>query len=132
MSELTQEVLTELRAIAATSTEIQARLAGNVINDILEAGTALIGADGTWFTDWRVSAGALWIYNLGTHTMTLVAGSPSAAGAPTTGKGVFSAPAGKQFTVPFLARAMTVYGTAGDQFNYAVFTAPARPATGAG
>jgi hypothetical protein len=120
---LAGQMLAEFRAWAQTHTEFIARLAGNVVNDVLRVKTATFDANGTPIgDDFHVPCGTLEIENLGTHPMTVANRTDATGSAPSGGVGVRIIPAGAHRYVPIGSRSFTIYGTAGDQVSYAAYT----------
>ena len=126
---LAAQMLAELRTLAQTTTELAARFQGQVINNVLEVGTQIIPAGGTYVPfEWQAACGSFEIDNQGTHPMQVTSAGPTASGAaPTSGTGVTNIPAGAVRKVNVASHQVTVYGTAADVFCYQAFTAGARP-----
>ncbi len=128
---LQTEMLAEWRAFMQSMTRFAERFAGRVVNHVLEVRLSTLPTPtaGAAFvkTDWHVAAGSVYVRNLGTHPMTVSPYGPDPSGAPTSGIGVWVIPAGVAETVPIASRQLTVYGTAGDQVEWAAFTTEAAP-----
>jgi len=126
---LQAEMLAEFRHYAQTSTEFMERLAGQTINNVLEIFSGVFDATGQISRDYSVAAGSITVNNLGVagHRITVSTSTPG-GGAP-TGTGTYLVDGATSRTVPLAARQFTLYGTAGDAFAFAVFTAAVAPGT---
>lgn len=122
------EAIQALRHAAQTMTEFAARLQGQVVNNVLESGTRILDASGTYTTEWQAAGGCVYVRNLGTHPMTVTSRPVEPGGtAPSSGTGIWILPAGAADTVPLASRTMTVYGTTGDQVGVQVYTTSPAP-----
>lgn len=126
---LQAELLAELRHHAQTSTQFLERLAGQAVNSVLEVFSGVFDATGQVSRDYAVAAGAITVNNLGIvgHRITVSTATPGAV-AP-TGTGTYLVDGTTSRTVPLAARQFTLYGTAGDAYAFAVFTAAVVPGT---
>lgn len=129
---LQAELLQEWRHYMRSMTEAAARLGGRAVNRVLDARTIAIPADGYVPLNYPVAAGSIEIDNLGTHTMTVVAGQASGTGVPNSGVGVHTIPAGTLRSKNVASRFITIYGTVGDAAAIQVFTAGYAPGVGLG
>lgn len=118
---LTAELLAAFQDYARTQTVFNERLASQVVNHVLDVQTITIPTAGYVWRTYRVAAGSVEVRNLGTHQMTVVAAATSDS-APANGSGVYVVPAGAVALVNIASRQFTLYGTAGDQASYQVFT----------
>lgn len=126
---LQAELLAELRHNAQSQTEFMERLGGQIINNTLEVFSGQFDATGVFSRNWKVAAGSVVVNNLGVagHRITVSTTAPGSV-AP-TGTGTFLIDGGTSRTVPLASHNLTLYGTAGDFFSYAAFTAAVRPGT---
>jgi len=124
------ELLAELRAIRNTHTRGMARVAGLIVNDVLEVGSWTFDTTGQYQVQYHVTAGSVAVDNLGTHTI-WVAAESNQTSVPPAGRGVTPIPAGAQRVVNVASRVITFYGTTGDLFAFQVFTGGGRLASGA-
>lgn len=124
---LSAELLAALRHQAQTQTDFLERLAGQIINNVLEVWSGIFDATGVMSRDYNVAAGCIYVANLGVagHLITVSSAAPGAV-AP-SGTGTFLIDGGTARTVPLASRNLTLYGTAADRVAFAVFTAPPRP-----
>src|SRR5262249_52132777 len=110
-----------------------ARLAGQYVNDVLRVYSGVFDATGIYTDQFKVAAGCVIVDNLGiaAHIVTVSVGGPVPAGSVTpTGIGTWLVAGGHRGPLPLAAHQFTLYGTTGDSFCYAAFTAPFRPAAG--
>jgi len=127
---LEAEMLAAFRHFAQTQTEFMERLAGQAINNTLEVFAGTFDPTLLVTRDYNVAAGAVTVNNLGAagHIITVVSAGPNLSGAaPIGGTGVYFIDGGTTRTVPLASRVFTIYGTNGDRFSFAVYTAGARP-----
>jgi len=129
---LAGQMLAEFRAFAQTHTEFMARLAGNIVNDVLRVWTVTFDATGVVSQDFHVACGSLEVENLGTHPVTVINRGDASGSAPGGGVGVRVVPAGGHRIVPIGSRTLAVYGTAGDQISLVAYTVSARVGGGLG
>jgi len=120
---LAAEMLASFRAYAQTHTAFMARLAGNIVNDVLSVRTEVIPASGIVSGEHHVAVGILEVDNLGSHPMTVTSGKDSSGSAPTSGRGVRIIPAGAWRNVPLDARSYSIYGTVGDTVCFVAYSA---------
>lgn len=127
--ELQATLMEQLRHYAQTTTEFAAQLAGQAVNDVLEVFTGTLPPEGYITRTYHVAAGAIEVSNWGVaaNFMTVRAGGP--AGSVPSGTGCYVIAGGASRTVPLASRELTIWGTAGDRFSFAVFTAAVRPST---
>lgn len=126
--ELLHDILREMRADRAQSTDVVTQLMSQLRNGVLETGSILINSDGWAERDFRVSYAAVMLSNP-TAALVTVTSNPPAGSAP-TGPGSFQIPAGTYATVNLAGNSFTIYGTAGTRVSYQVFTAPQVPSAG--
>jgi hypothetical protein len=121
---LAAEMLAEFRHMAITTTEFMSRLAGRMVNNVLDVQTQVIPAapNAAIPLEYNVAAGAIFVDNQGTHPMT-VAASAYTGTAPTQGVGVTIVPAGAWRRINVASRNITIYGTAGDVVCFQVSAA---------
>jgi hypothetical protein len=110
---LAGHLLQELRHQTQTSTERNARLASQVVNGVLEAGTFVLDAAGRLDRSYHVAIGSVVVVNTTGAIVTVSAGGSTGGAAPTSGDGVHLVPIGQTLTVPLAARQFTLYGTPG-------------------
>lgn len=117
---LAGQLLQEMRHANQTTTERAARLASQMVNGVLEAGTVIIGADGTLAKSYHVAIGSVVVTN--TTGAQLVVSSAAPGGTPpTSGNGVHLVPAGLVMTLPIGSRNLTFFGAAGSTFSIQVW-----------
>lgn len=123
---LAAEMLAEFRHMAITTTEFMSRLAGRMVNNVLDVQTQPIppglSGDAAIPLEYNVAAGAIFVDNQGTHPMT-VSASAYTGRAPTQGIGVTIVPAGAWRRINVASRNITIYGTAGDVVCFQVSAA---------
>jgi hypothetical protein len=119
-SELGQ-LLDALRQLQATSTDLIAAMHPRAINSVLQVETFVFPASGVIQRDWPVACGSLVVAALGTHSVTVVAGSQVGQTAPLSGVGVSVVPANSWMSIPIATTAITLYGTSGDTASIQVF-----------
>lgn len=108
-------------------TQVIARIAGRMVNDVLAVETVLIpDDDGYVMREFGVPVGAVKAVNLGTDEITVHAAGPSSS-APTNGTGVAVIPAGSKDVVPIGGHVFTIYGKPGERVTVYVFAGAARP-----
>lgn len=128
------EQLAALAEASQTMTKLTAKVAGRIVNDVLHVGTyaipqpSAVDPDPLWNYAAGVVIGSVKLRNLGTHAMTVV-GRAADGYVPTGGVGVWVVPANSEDIFPMGTRTITVYGTAGDQFCVALFSAGLTPTT---
>lgn len=118
---LVAEMLQELRLLRATTTEEAGKLRGQLLNDVLEVGTYVIGADGTLSRSYNVPCGSVAVINLSTSEMAVTSSAPGPS-APAGGVGVTIVPAGSWLSVPIGSRNVTIYGAVGARLSLQAFT----------
>lgn len=118
------EILAEIRHLNQTQTVWVERLAGQVVNHVLEVATVAIPDDGWVTRSYHVPAGSIEVSNPGLDDVTVVAGSP-ATSVPAVGVGVFIVPGGTLRHVNLASHAVTIYGTAAAVVSFQVLTTPA-------
>lgn len=123
------ELLAELRAQRAQSTDLVHQVASQLRNDVLWSGTMPIGSDGWGERDARGDYAAAMVTNATTSTVT-VTSNPPASGPPSQGAGVHVIPAGTFAVVNMAGNSLTVYGTAGTKVSVQLFTKPQPPTAG--
>lgn len=127
------ELLEALRHQANTQTEWLERLAGQLVNHVLEVWSGTIGADGYIAREYGVAAGSVLVQNNSTtagHNVTVSSGSPVGSDAP-SGLGTWVIPPGACQVVPLASRELTIYGTADDTVGFQVFTSLVQPVASA-
>lgn len=126
---LSAELLAAFRAYAQTSTEFTARLAGQIINNILLVRTAAFTAEGIIAHEFGVAAGYITVAPLDGTSVTVVSAGPDGS-APAQGTGVTVVLSGQRATVPLASHQVTLYGTEGDRVSYVIGTAVPGPVLG--
>ncbi len=127
---LSSQWLAEFQHFMATNTEAIARIAGGLVNNVLESGTYTFDATGTITRSYKVAAGSMEVDNLSAaNSMTVVdrADASGLGGAPSQGVGMRVIPKASFRRIPMAAHSWTIYGTPGDQVSIAVYTSPALP-----
>jgi hypothetical protein len=126
---LEAELLSALKHAAQSQTEFMERLGGQIVNNTLQVFSGVFDATGFVTAQWKVAAGSIYVNNLGVagHRITVSSGSPGAS--VPSGTGTFLVDGGTARTVPLASHNVTLWGTAGDAFSFAVFTAAVRPGT---
>lgn len=116
-------MLTELRQLRQTSTELAARERGGVVNGVLDVRVWAFDTSGLLALGYQVAIGSLVVANLSTTAeVTVQAGTQSGDSAPTSGRGIQVVPASSWLAVPIGSHACTLYGTAGQRIGLQVFT----------
>jgi hypothetical protein len=125
---LTAELVDELRHFMQTMTEGAARLAGRIVNDVLQCELVVFDAAATpVFRTFHVAIGAVEVRNLSAaNTITVTSQGPAGA-APTSGVGIWKVPPSTKETINLASRQVTIYGAAGDQVEFQAFTKAASP-----
>lgn len=123
---LAAEALADLRAYAQTQTAFAERLAGQVINHVLDVATHVFGPEPTVPLAWHVAAGAIVVDNQGAGEVWVTSTGPSAS-PPTGGQGVYVVPAGQIRTIAVASRQVTLYGTEGERVCVQAFSAGILP-----
>ena len=100
------------------------------LNDVLLQGTYALGAGGTWVRNWPQAFSAVAVANIAATSLTVTSALEGAA-APAGGAGVVVVPSGYFRVVPMRGNSLTLYGTAGEAFDVAVFIRPRTPSAGA-
>lgn len=117
------QAVDELRHAATTLTEFSARLAGQIINDVLQVATGTFDTSGLIALQFQAAAGSIEVCNNSTHTVTVASRGAEAGGvAPAAGIGVYQVAAGATRLVNVASHQITLYGTAGDTISWQVFT----------
>lgn len=120
---LSAEILSELRAMHATTTEYQGRLAGLVVNEVLDVQSRIIPAtDNHISRQYHVPCGVLVVDNQGQNTMWVAPGGYSGAASGQPGGQSTPVPPGAQRIVNLASRQWTITGTAGDLVAWQAFT----------
>lgn len=115
-------MLAELRLMRQTSTDVAARGSGQIVNSVLDVRTFAFPASGVVVFDYHVAAGSVQVANLsGSASVTVQAGTQTSETPPTSGTGVQVVPAQSWMSVPIGARAVTLYGAAGERVSLQVF-----------
>lgn len=121
---LAGEILAALRHNQQTMTVFISRLAGRVVNDVLEVATRAFDASATPIVlRYGSPIGCVEINNTSGHAITVMAGVSAGLVPPAVGIGVYVVPAGARVPVNIAAAELTLYGTAADSFSYQVFAA---------
>lgn len=129
---LVAELLGELRAMKRTTTESMGRLAGLIVNDVLQVGSWKLDASGYYQLSWHVAAGCIVVDNQSTANVMWVVPGAWSGNIPQAGPTVTPVPFGKQRTVNLAARECTIIGTSGDTVAFQAFTKGAAPGTSLG
>jgi hypothetical protein len=99
---------------------------------VLWSGTDQVRPEGITGHHFQVQYKAVHVANLGTHGMTVLAGTANDMANPQqTGPGVFPLGAGKWLTVPVVGNSLVVVGTAGDLARISVYGVALPAAAGA-
>lgn len=121
---LSGELLAQFQHFVQTQTQATARLAGRIVNDVLEVGSAKLDGNGTLTLQFHVAVGAIFIDNTAGHDVIVVAGGlNTSATAPPPGVGVYRVRTLTARPVNIAGRQVTIYGTAGDEISYQAYTA---------
>ncbi len=123
------EILGELRRITATQTVYLERLAGQVVNHVLEVATVAIPDDGWVTRSYHVAAGSIVVDNPGLDDVTVVSASPSGT-KPAVGVGVYIVPGGTLRHINLASHDVTLWGTSGAVVSFQTLTTPAAGGTG--
>lgn len=117
------QAFADLKAAIQTQTRMAGRLAGGIVNEVLESGTYVFDASAVLGNAYKVAAGSIEIDNLSaTHAVTVVSRSDSTGSAPTHGTGVRIVPAGQFRRIPLASREWAIYGTVAESVSIAVYT----------
>jgi hypothetical protein len=117
----------ETAKLSGLVTELAQWFKGGTVNDVLFSGSVAIPAGGVYSGDWSAPFGFVVLANLGTTTMTLVAGGNAESTAPPNGPGVHVVPPGAVVGVLMADRALGIIGTAADRALLQVTAGPRRP-----
>ena len=115
------EALANLEAMHRTLTSFMERFQGVALNNTLEVCTATFDSGAFITRSYHAAAGSVEVANLSTHPVTVSSGGPAGA-APAGGRGVAIVQAGVKSTIALASTSFTLYGTAGDQVTFQVFT----------
>lgn len=133
---VTREELAALIYHAQTQTEVVARLASGITNNVLETALFTIGSQGRTILEFGAAAGSVVVTHHGPSTGSLIvqAGTPNSDTRPSNGRAMGRVDAGRSSTLALTGHAFTVWGTVGDQFTVEVFTScvPPNKSSGAG
>lgn len=128
---LAAEQLAELRALKKTTTESMGRLAGLIINDVLDVRSFLFATGALSTTqNYHVACGCVAVDNQGQNTMWVQPGGSTAPGQ--AGPNSTPIPAGAQRIVNLASRSFTITGIAGDLVAWQSFTRGGIPGDGLG
>ena len=121
-NDLLNAMLSELRVMNQTSTQIAAKLKGGIVNHVLEVSTFKIPSVGYKVCEYNTAIGSVVVANLGDNTVTVQSGTQSGEAAPTIGIGVQVLPGRTWLAIPIGANSVTIWGTAGDSISFQAFT----------
>lgn len=118
---LVAQLVESLQYQNATMSDRYARLASQVVNGVLEAGTAQLDTSGTITRDYQTTIGCLVVTNVTGATIVVSADSPGPS-APTIGVGVHQIPNGAIMTVPIGRHQFTIYGAPAGLVSFQAWT----------
>lgn len=128
--QLAEETLAILRHQAQATTELMARLGGQIINNVLEVFSGTFPAAGYFARGYGVAIGAVTVDNLAAAATLVTVSSAGPSDSAPSGVGTYVIDGGQCRTVPIGGRQVTIYGTEGQRFCFIAYTAAARPVTG--
>lgn len=118
------ELLAAWRHDMQTMTDMTARLAGRISNDVLEVRSYVFDADASVERSFHVAAGCVVVDNYSAHDVIVASGGRNGGNvAPPAGLGVTRVKAGTYRPVNLASRVFTIYGTNADEISWQVFTA---------
>lgn len=128
---LAEQMLSEMRMLRETNTQLAAHLRGQLVNDVLGVEIATFNAEGIITRDYRVAIGSLTVANHTANNVTVASGPAAGPAAPGTGKGLQLVRPAIQRTINLGAsHSVTLYGLAGGTVSLEVFTRPQPPSSG--
>jgi hypothetical protein len=122
MEQLLGELLVEVRSLKATSTELAAHVRSGIVNNVLEVRLATFPASGIITRSYPTPYGSVQVTNHSDANPIIVSADPAQATAPAGGGGTSRVDAGTSRLVDLHGRALTLYGTDGDNVSFQVFT----------
>lgn len=120
--EVMASALDDVRTALTRQTDIMSRLAGGLLNNVLDVLWLPIPASAFLTRDYGTAAGSIVVANAIGNDQVIVTSSAPQATAPVSGPGVQPVPAGVFWSMPLGSRVWTIYGTPGDMVAVQVFT----------
>lgn len=121
MEELLGAILEELHNRHATDTELLGHLRGLIVNDVLLVATRTFDTNGIVSEDFPTPYGSVQVTNHSPATTVVVSADPPQS-SPPGGAGTNKVPPWGSTTLGLHGRALTLYGTAGEQVSLQVST----------
>jgi hypothetical protein len=128
MEDLLSELISEVKNLKATSTEMAGHLKGGITNDVLAVGIYAFDQDKRIFLDFPTPYGCVQVTNHHGGALVVAASTPQDL-PPTTGRGFYKVDGFKAAIIDLHGRALTLYttGAPGDRVSLQVFTRPWPP-----
>lgn len=115
-----ERVIDLLEATSSSLSAILSRQGGQLVNNVLFAGTLPFDTNGIITREHRVMCGSLLVVNPTAAAVT-VHSAPASSSAPPQGIGVHTVPAGSFLPVAIASHSWTIYGTAGQLVDVTAF-----------
>jgi len=120
--EVMAAALDDVQTALTRQTDIISRLAGGLLNNVLDVLYLPIPASGYLSRDYGTAAGSIVVANPASNDALTVTSSAPQATAPVSGPGIQPVPAGVFWSMPLGSRVWTIYGTPGQMVAVQVYT----------
>lgn len=118
-----ERLIATLEHLTLATTTAMELYGGRALNGVLETRTAAFDATGMLGGSYGVPCGSLWVANVSSHAVAIVAGQAQQAGTPpAVGIGMVVVPAGTARPVTVGNTTWTAFGTAGDTLCWTAFS----------